>query len=500
MKRSVLCSLAVLAATFVCLKGVDNHSFAKNDKFRTSRNAIPDRYVVVLEDQPETESKSVDHKVERLQEFYPGNTGHIYRDAFKGYSVEMTEEGAKLLSEDPDVKYVEQDAIVWQTDTLSSPGWALDRIDQRGLPLDVSYTYSSSDGTGVNVYVIDSGISPNHETLLGRVNAAYDAVHDNTPIDQCNGHGTGVAGVIGNSSFGVARNVNLYSVRVLPCTGYGAVSDVLAGIDWVTRHAVKPAVANMSLETTFSRTVNDAVSASIRSGVTYVVAAGNDGDDACRYSPSAVQEAIVVGATNSTDQRVAYSNFGTCVDILAPGEGVKTIWNTTPATYTYASGTSFASPFVAGVAATYLQQDPAASPQAIAAEIVANATIGAIANVGEGSANSFVFAVLDGGNLPPVGCGGDPYSGTLSSPGSSEYQSGPGGFSGGSGMYSASLAEPAGADFSISLEKKGKNRSWSLVATGVNGEVLYRGRSGTYRWRIASNSGSGDYSLCSVTP
>jgi subtilisin family serine protease len=257
----------------------------------------------------------------------------------------------------------------------------------------------------------------------------------------------------------------------------------------------------MSLETGYSKAMNDAVASSIASGVTYVVASGNDTADACSYSPSSVSQAITVGATNSVDAPVYYSNFGACVDLHAPGEGVKTIWNTSTTTVTYASGTSFASPYVTGVAALYLEAHRNASPAEVQSAIVSNATPDLLYNVGSGSPNLLLFSIFEPAGGGP--CSGTSFGGTLSGAGSTDFQSSSLGFSGATGQYSGSLQMPDGVQFNLALEKKAKNR-WSTVATSsvstTGQSVIYNGKSGTYRWTIRSVSGSGDYSLCTTNP
>jgi subtilisin family serine protease len=472
-------------------------SRAGNDKFYLSRSPIPDRYIVVLEgDDDALTSSLVTAESGKLTDAYGGRTRAVFATTVKGFSVEMTELEARRLAEDPRVKYVEQDGVVTAEDTVIDPAWALDRIDQRTLPYDNQYSFNAS-GQGVNVYVLDSGVLTTHEALTGRAVDAFDAIHDTTPIENCNGHGTGVAGVVASSNYGTARGATIQSVRVLPCSGSGTVSDVISGVDWVTRHAVKPAVANMSIRSTYSRTMNSAISSSINSGVTYVVAAGNDSDNACNYSPSSVPEAITVGATNSADQRVYYSNFGSCVDIFAPGEGIKTIWNTTTTTVTFASGTSFASPYVAGTVALYLESNPLASPAEVASALIANSTDAVVTDPGVGSPNKFLYSLFGGGN-PPGGCSATTFTGALGGPGYFDYKSDAAGFSTGQGTFSGTLNAPDGAVFSLSLEKKSRSR-WSVVSS-ADSQVAYRGKCGTYRWRIDAISGSGTYLLCSSTP
>ena len=473
------------------------HASAKTDKYLRSSRPVPNQYLVVLNDDFTSFYGGAENAVAALNQEFPGAIRHEFSSALNGYSVEMDAEQAKQLSQDPRVKYVEEDGYVSESSVEYNPGWGLDRIDQHLLPFDTTYNYSGS-GTGVNIYIIDSGILTTHVEFQGRAFDDYDAVHDNTPISQCNGHGTGVAGIAGSFSYGPGKNVSLHSVRVLPCTGYGTVSDVISGVDWVTKHGVKPAVANMSLETNYSKSMNDSVSASINAGITYVVAAGNDTADACYYSPSSVPGAITVGSTNTVDERVSYSNFGSCVDIFAPGEGVTTVWNTSDTIITYMSGTSAAAPYVAGVAALYLEKNPSASPQQVQSALTAGATSGALSGVGTGSPNLLLYTMWDA--TPVTQCDGTAFNGDLPSPGYIDYQSSASGFSGVGGKYYAKIQMPAGASFTLSLEKKGGFK-WSTVATSSNGSsVTYTGKSGTYRWKVADVSGSGTYSLCTLTP
>jgi len=494
-KLCALCAAVLLAA--VAFHNPAAHVQAKSDKFHKSSRPIPNRYIVVLDPNQDLRSDP-DGTIEDLNKYFPGSIGHVFSSAINGYSVEMPRGLAMQLSDDARVKYVEEDSYISEADVEYNPGWGLDRIDQRALPFDFTFNYSSR-GSGVNVYILDSGILPTHVELQGRVVQAYNAVHDNTPINQCNGHGTGVAGVVGSATYGVAKNVTLQDVRILPCTGYGTVSDLISGVDWVTHHAVRPAVANMSVTTTISQSVNDAVAAGIASGVTFVVSAGNDSSDACLASPSGVPEAIVVGAMNNMDSRTSWSNFGSCVDLFAPGETVSTIWNGTDTTTTYAAGTSFSSPFVAGIAAVYLEQHPGATPTEVSAAIVSNATPGVVTDPGLNSPNLLAYSVFSA-PAPPVGCNGSMFNGSLNSAGSSDFQSSSTGFAGGGGLYSGNLQAPGGAVFSLSLERKAKNR-WSTVATSSSGQpIAYSGRSGTYRWRVAAASGTGSYSLCAATP
>ena len=333
---------------------------------------------------------------------------HVYRHALNGYSARMSEAAAAQIANDPRVRYVVADGEVTKdvAGTQSGATWGLDRIDQRALPLNSTYSYSAS-GAGVTAYVIDSGVS-NHSDFGGRLAATgIDYVDDDTNPADCDGHGTHVAGTIGSETYGVAKDVTLVGVRVLNCTGSGSWSDVIAGIEWVTgQHAVgTPAVANMSLGGGANQAVDDAVAGSIADGVTYAVAAGN-GDkagralDACGRSPARAPAALTVGATNSSDTKASWSNYGTCVDLFAPGVGItSTVMGGGTETW---SGTSMATPHVAGVAALYLESARTALPADVAAAITGQATAGTVVNAGTGSPNLLLYSLLTAGTTPPA--------------------------------------------------------------------------------------------------
>jgi subtilisin family serine protease len=354
MKRSFILFLTVLIAIPI---------FASNGKFRTVEDPVPGQYIVVLDHSiPE-----VAVAARALAAQYAGTVDRTYSSALKGYVSRMTPGMAEALSRNPRVQYVEQDGYVSIDATQSGAIWGLDRIDQRALPLNGTYTYEST-GAGVNAYIIDTGIRLSHSDFGGRAVTGFDAVTAGGTAEDCNGHGTHVAGTVGGSSWGVAKGVKLYAVRVLSCSGSGTTSGVVAGIDWVTKNHVKPAVANMSLGGGASTALDDAVRASIAAGVTQVVAAGNGNragiqDDACKYSPARVTEAITISATASNDAKTSWANYGNCVDWFAPGGSIKSAWYTNDTATNTISGTSMAAPHAAGVAALYLQANPGATPQ-----------------------------------------------------------------------------------------------------------------------------------------
>ncbi|GHG98015.1 S8 family peptidase [Streptomyces lanatus] len=326
-----------------------------------------------------------------LAEKYGAKISHTYGTVLNGYAIRAGERQAKRLAADPRVASVVQDTRVLPAHTQKNPpSWGLDRIDQRNLPLDKSYTWPESAGTGVTVYVIDTGIRISHKDFAGRASYGWDFVGDDRTASDGNGHGTHVAGTIAGKQYGVAKNAKVVAVRVLDNAGGGTTSDVIAGIDWVTRHAKKPAVANVSLGGYRNTQLDAAVRNSIASGVTYTVAAGNDGLPAGLYSPAAVREAITVGATDKKDARAGFSNTGSVLDLFAPGVSITSASNASDTGRATYSGTSMASPHAAGVAALYLADHPKARPAQVSKALVAQAASGKVSGRGLGSPNKLL--------------------------------------------------------------------------------------------------------------
>ncbi len=391
--KKILVLSAVIAFTAICLFTSPFHTSGRTSKLKLSDNGIPNKFLVALdEDQVSLRSGYVDaaREASDLAADYGTKVEKVFSNVIKGSVMEMTAKQAEVMSSDPRVRMIEQDSVMQAFELQPDADWGLDRVDQRSVPLNTSYVYSRT-GNGVNVYVIDTGILPSHQDFGGRAVAAYDAVRDGQNGIDCNGHGTHVAGTIGGSSYGVAKRVNLYGVRVLGCNGLGSVSLAVEGIDWVTANRTGNSIANMSMGGGVSEFLDFVVSSAISNGLPFVAAAGNSNINACDVSPARVPAAITVGATDDNDRRWESSNYGQCLDMFAPGVGIKSawIWNTSAANV--GTGTSMAAPHVTGTAALYMEAHPTASPAEIAHQVVSKATFGRLTNIGENSPNLLVF-------------------------------------------------------------------------------------------------------------
>jgi subtilisin family serine protease len=338
-------------------------------------------YIVVLSPDVSSAAAVAQEHAQRLDL----QLGHVYEHALKGYSALLPAGALSDLAADGRVESIELDGVMTASTTQTGATWGLDRIDQRSLPLSGTFTYTRT-GSGVKAYIIDTGIRFAHSQFGGRAINGVDQIDGGT-ADDCNGHGTHVAGTVGGSTYGVAKAVTLVAVRVLNCSGSGSTSGVIAGVDWVTgNHAAgQPAVANMSLGGGASSALDTAVNGSINDGVSYAVAAGNGNvvgqpQNACNYSPARVAAAMTIGATNSSDVKASWSNYGNCVDWFAPGVSITSAWYTSNTATNTISGTSMATPHVAGVAAQYLQSTPGATPASVRTALYNLTTKGIVAS------------------------------------------------------------------------------------------------------------------------
>lgn len=473
--------------------------------------AIPNRYIVVFNKATaDTTEAAIADTVESL-----GGTVHFtYASALEGFAATMSADVLKTIQQDASIAFIEADQTVSISDTQPNATWGLDRVDQRDLPLSTTYTYNQT-GSGVTAYIIDTGIRRTHTQFGGRALHGYSAINDGNGSNDCNGHGTHVAGTVGGSTYGVAKQVTLYAVRVLDCGGSGSNSGVIAGVDWVTQHHTgsNPAVANMSLGGGASSALDTAVNNSINDGVSYAIAAGNSNANACNYSPARVAAAITVGSTTSSDARSSFSNYGTCLDIFAPGSSITSAWHTSDSATNTISGTSMAAPHVAGGAALYLQTNPSASPSTVRNALVNNATSGRLSGIGSGSPNLLLYT-LSGGTPPPNPTPTPPpnpdpctncehYTGSLSGTGDYDYHPNGTYYYSGSGNHQGWLQGPGGTDFDLYLWKW-NGFGWVTVAQSISSSsteyISYNGSSGYYVWRIYSYSGSGSYDFWMKRP
>ncbi|MBL1111201.1 S8 family peptidase [Streptomyces sp. 110] len=353
--------------------------------------AVPGSYIVTLKKTAGFKASSTRGK--DLISGYGGEVKRTFTTALNGYAAKLGPTEARRLAADPAVASVEQDQKVHADATQTDAPWGLDRVDQSSLPLSGTYTYPDSAGSGVTVYVLDTGVRITHAQISGRASYGYDFVDGDTTAQDGYGHGTHVATTVAGTTYGVAKKAKIVAVRVLGNDGSGTTAGVIAGVDWITAHHSGPSVANVSLGGGASTSLDNAVTKSIASGVTYSIAAGNSNANAANYSPARVPTALTVGATTNTDARAGYSNYGASVDLFAPGSNITAGWNTSDtATYT-GSGTSFAAPHVSGAAAIYLSGHTAASPSEVGSALVNGATSGALSGIGSGSPNKLLKIV-----------------------------------------------------------------------------------------------------------
>ena len=367
----------------------------------TTASPIKNQYIVVLQAGSDLPAQAA----AAIAKQHGGQVLFTYNRAIRGFAVRIPEQATSAfltaMQKNPQVSYVEEDTLM-QTNTItqSNPVWGLDRIDQHNLPLSKSFNYNKT-GSGVNAYIVDTGILASHQEFNGRVQTGYSAIADNNGTNDCNGHGTHVAGTVGGSTYGIAKNVGLVPVRVLDCAGSSAMSGVIAGLDWIIQNGRKSAVVNMSLGGSAYSTLDTAIDNLFNNGYVPVVAAGNANTDACTSSPARAGKAITVAATDSTDTRASYSNYGSCVDLFAPGSQITSAWIGSNSSAATASGTSMASPHVAGVVATMLENNSTATPQSITDQLLNQSTINLIQNP-MSSPNRLLYNLIDTQTITPV--------------------------------------------------------------------------------------------------
>lgn len=478
-------------------------------------NAIPGQYIVVLSEGSMGGSMSAQSTGNLIQSLGLNPQGisiqSMYSQALSGFAAKLSAQNLQILRNDSRVKYIEQDQTMYATATQSSPTWGLDRIDQASLPLSGSYTYDSA--AGVTAYILDTGINTAHTSFGGRAVWGINETGDGNNTD-CQGHGTHVAGTVGSSTWGVAKDVKLVAVKVLDCGGSGSNSGILAGMDWAAANGTGRKVLNMSLgprQRSTSAAFTDAVNRLYNQNILTVVAAGNSNDDACYYSPADAPNAITVGASMSTDRMPDSSNWGTgpdgiangsnygsCLDIVAPGDNITSALNTNNTGSQSMGGTSMAAPHVAGAVALLLAKYPNYTAAQITSTLIANATTGKLTNL-RGTPNRLLFTAPGGGTTTPTppATGTTTYTGSVAAKASS-FKPSSTGFSYAGGTLKATLSGPSGTDFDLYLNKW-NGSSWVDVASSQGSSssesISYNAASGTYRWEVYAYGGSGSYTL-----
>lgn len=495
----VSASLILLAASSGAFANISKTIIGQDDK-----DQIPGRYIVVLKEprsldisSHETVRSFVHGQAERMARGAAGQIEKQYHHNLRAFTLKTDLAGAKRLASDPNVAFIEADRTIYLFNDQESAPWGLDRIDSRS-GLNGSYSYASS-GTGVNAYIIDTGIRSTHEQFEGRVAEGFTSITDGNGSEDCMGHGTHVAGTVGGKDYGVAKNVTLYPVRVFGCSGSTTTTAILDGIEWVAKNAVKPAVANMSLGGGRSEVLDNAVENLVKAGVIAVVAAGNSNRNACEFSPAAVPSAITVGSTTSRDRRSSFSNFGRCVDIFAPGSDIRSAWwNSDSATSTI-SGTSMAAPHVAGAVALILETMPDTNASDMEMILKQSATPQIIEDKGVSSPNLMLFSRIDQieGPLPDpkntcpecTKTGGEVISGTkVIIPESGSFKS--------DGHVRIKWDMELQSNVSITLQKRNWLFHWNNVASSDSvqdsKDISYKGDEGVYRIIVKADEQGAD--------
>lgn len=456
---------------------------------------IQGQYIVVLKDEVaalgdemSTASRpSIATVAQAMARQHGARVRQHFNHALRGFVVQANGQALQRLLADDRVAYVEEDGIVSIDATQSNATWGIDRVDQRDLPLSGTYTYNTT-ASNVNAYIIDTGVLASHSEFGGRVQSGYTAISDGRGTSDCNGHGTHVAGTVAGATYGIAKGAKIYPVRVLGCNGSGSNSGVIAGMDWVAQNHVKPAVANMSLGGGASQATDDAVARMTNAGVVVVVAAGNDNSNACNYSPARAPSAITVGSTTNTDARSSFSNYGSCLDIFAPGSNITSAWYTSNTATNTISGTSMASPHVAGVAALYLAGNPGASVAQVTSAILDAATPNKVTSAGSGSPNRLLYSLFSGGGGGDTIAPSTPSSLSASAVGSSQINLSWSASTdtGGSGLAGYKIERCSGSSCT----------NFSQIATTTSTSYSVGGLAAdtTYRFRVRAYDGAGNNS------
>jgi subtilisin family serine protease len=468
-------------------------SFGYGQNIVRSENPIKGKYIVVLNE----DARISDLSVNNLSSL-KGKEKHLFKKVLNGFSANLSKSEAEELAKDPNVAFVEEDGYVTASSTQINPPDGLDRIDQRNLPLDQTYNYTYT-GQGVTVYVIDSGIYFAHNDFGGRASLGTDTVGDGQNGNDCFGHGTHVAGIVGGTTYGVAKGVNLKAMRVLDCRGFGQISNILAAFDWISINKTGPSVVNISLEFAGDSPALDTGMANAKAnGVFIVSAAGNSSGNACGFSPALSPSVMAVGATDPpSDIRWLGSNTGSCVDIWAPGLNILSAYIGSPDATATMGGTSMSAPHVAGIAALYLQNAPLDGADTVQNFIASNATANVIQNADPNSPNLLAYSGFTVIPYTIPNCSGTSFSGYIN-PSQVVYYPSTAGFNGGQGFYTETLTKGNGLGVLINLQKK-QGQSWNMVSAS-SGNISYNGKSGTYRWLITGQSGNAGYVMCTSHP
>ena len=484
-------------------------------ELRFVERPIQGQYIVVLKDDAATlahenaRAPRIPEVANQMAHQHGLQVQRTFTRALRGFVVRANDRALERLLMDDRVDYVEEDGEVHASATQSGATWGIDRVDQRNLPLSGTYTYDTT-ASNVHAYVIDTGVLSSHSQFGGRVSGGYTAISDGRGTTDCNGHGTHVAGTVAGSTYGIAKAARVHPVRVLGCTGSGSNSGVIAGMDWVANNHVKPAVANMSLGGGASSATDQAVQNMVNAGVTVVVAAGNDSSNACNYSPARAANAVTVGSTTSSDARSSFSNYGSCLDIFAPGSSITSAWYTSTSATNTISGTSMASPHVAGVAALYLADNPNATPSQVTSALVNASTPNKVTSAGSGSPNRLLYSFFDGSEPPPPPPPGDgtledgvPVTGISGGSGSQQFWTlqVPSGasnlsfqMSGGSGdadMYVNYGSAPSTSSYDCRPYLNGNNETCNMTATAGTWHVMLRGYTSFSGVNLVANYDSG---------